>query len=58
MSKIKSQFVTSDGVKVTICKPSGPRAGEKTWRNNKYSVYNLGAQACKTGRRNIFATPG
>lgn len=44
-------FINEDGVKVTLCPPAPPRANEKTFRNNRYSIFNMGAQASKLGTR-------
>lgn len=55
---VQDQYITSDGVKITICKPYAPRKGERTWiGNSKFSVFNLGAQAAKNGRRGARVTP-
>lgn len=42
--KIKDQYLTSDGVLITICKPAKPRRSERTWAPTKGSVFNLGAK--------------
>ncbi len=33
-----------------------PRKSEKTWTASKYSIYNMGAQSMKTGRRSVYAS--
>ena len=33
-----------------------PRKSEKTWSASKYSIYNMGAQAMKTGKRSVYAS--
>ena len=49
-------FVNEFGVKVTIAPMAKPRAAEKTFRNNKFSIYNQGRQAVLLGRKNCFST--
>ena len=44
-------YIDANGVKVTVLPMAAPRAGEKTFRNNKYSVYNQGHQASALGAR-------
>ena len=42
--KIQDQYLTSDGVLITICKPAKPRKSERTWTATKGSVFQLGAK--------------
>jgi hypothetical protein len=57
--KVLQSYVTSDGVKLTVYAMAKPRPNERTWKGaSKYSVYQLGAQAAKTGRRGIHSIPG
>ncbi len=49
-------YFTEAGVKVTVAPMAKPRANEKTFRNNKFSIYNQGRQAVLFGRKNCFAT--
>lgn len=42
--KIQDQYLTSDGVLITICKPAKPRRSERTWVASKGSVAQLGAK--------------
>jgi hypothetical protein len=43
--KIKDQYLTSDGVLITICKPAKPRRSERTWAPIRGSVFQLGSKA-------------
>lgn len=43
--KIKDQYLTSDGVLITICKPAKPRRAERTWAPIRGSVFQLGSKA-------------
>ena len=45
MSRIKDQYLTSDGVLITICKPAKPRRSERTWAPIRGSVFQLGSKA-------------
>jgi hypothetical protein len=57
--KVLQSYVTSDGVKLTVYAMAKPRTNERTWHGaSKYSVYQLGAQAAKNGRRSVYSTPG
>jgi hypothetical protein len=57
--KVLQSYLTSDGVKITVFAPAKPRRNERTWSgNSKYSIFQLGHQAAKTGRRAAQATPG
>lgn len=42
--KIQDQYLTSDGVLITICKPAKPRKSERTWTATKGSIYQLGGK--------------
>jgi hypothetical protein len=42
--KIQDQYLTSDGVLITICKPAKPRRSERTWAASKGSIAQLGAK--------------
>lgn len=47
-----------NGVKFTVASMAKPRRSERTWAAaSKYSIANIGAQASKTGRRGVRATP-
>ena len=41
---------------VAVVKMAKPRPNEKTFRNNKYSVYNMGRLAAGLGSRGFSAT--
>ena len=41
---------------VVVAKIAKPRLSEKTFRNNKYSVYNMGRLAAGLGSRGFSAT--
>lgn len=57
--KVLQSYLTSDGVKITVFASAKPRPNERTWTgNSKYSIYQLGHQAAKTGRRSVRVTPG
>lgn len=43
--RIKDQYLTSDGVLITICKPAKPRRSERTWAPIRGSVFQLGSKA-------------
>ena len=43
--KIQDQYLTSDGVLITICKPAKPRRSERTWAPIRGSVFQLGSKA-------------
>lgn len=49
-------YIDDNGVKVTIVPMAKPRAGEKTFRNNKFSVFNQGRLAMKLGRNGVYGT--
>ena len=50
-------FINEQGVKVTIATMAKPRKEEKTFRNNKYSIFNMGYSASKMGTRKFSAIP-
>ena len=41
---------------VVVAKMAKPRVGEKTFRNNKYSIYNTGRLAAAFGRGGFHAS--
>jgi hypothetical protein len=41
---------------VVVAKMAKPRPSEKTFRNNKYSIYNIGRVAAAVKSRGMFAT--
>jgi hypothetical protein len=43
--RIQDQYLTSDGVLITICKPAKPRRSERTWAPIRGSVFQLGSKA-------------
>jgi tRNA(Ile2) C34 agmatinyltransferase TiaS len=43
------------GITVKVYSYRKPRKEEKTWTASKYSIFNIGAQAMKLGRRNVRA---
>jgi uncharacterized protein YktA (UPF0223 family) len=42
--------------KVVIAKMEKPRLAEKTFRNNKYSVFNRGRMASQYGKGGTYST--
>ena len=40
---------------VKVAKMAPPRRTEKTFRNNKYSIFNIGRLAATTGRYGFYA---
>jgi hypothetical protein len=53
--RVMAQYLM-DGVVVTLCKPKTKvTKGNRTWGPTKYSIRNMGHQACTTGRRGIHA---
>lgn len=46
-----------NGVKITIAPAAKPRKTERTWSATKYSIFNIGARAARTGTRGTVATP-
>jgi hypothetical protein len=53
----KTIFINEQGVKVTIATMAKPRKEEKTFRNNKYSIFNVGYSASKLNSRKFAAIP-
>ena len=51
-------YTDTNGITVTVYPMAKPRASEKTFRNNKYSIFNIGATAARLGRYGFFATTG
>ena len=42
---------------VAVAKMAKPRPNEKTFRNNKYSIFNVGYSASKLNSRRFAAIP-
>ena len=50
-----STYMNDLGITVKVYTYRKPRKEEKTWTASKYSIFNIGAQAMKLGRRNVRA---
>jgi hypothetical protein len=54
MSKKLKTYINDSGITITVYATMKPRKEERTWvANSKYSIFNIGHQACLTGRRGI-----
>ena len=57
-TKVIDTYVNPNGVLVKVFEPAKPRVTELTWKPfEKYSVFNIGHQAMKNGRRGVQSTP-
>ena len=54
--KPSTTYTSESGTIVKVYSYKKPRKEEKTWPANKYSIFNIGAQAMKTGKYNVRAT--
>jgi len=50
-----STYMNDLGIIVKVYSYRKPRKEEKTWTASKYSIFNIGAQAMKLGRRSVRA---
>lgn len=58
-AKLIETYVGTNGALVKVYDYSKPRKGEVSWKPfEKYSVFNIGHQAMKNGRRGVQSTPG
>ena len=53
--KPTTSYTSEFGIIVKVYPYKKPRVEEKTWTASKYSIFNIGAQAMKLGRRNVRA---
>jgi len=53
--KPTTTYKTESGTIVKVYSYKKPRKEEKTWTASKYSIFNIGAQAMKLGRRSVRA---
>lgn len=54
--KPTTTYTSESGITVKVYSYKKPRKEEKTWTASKYSIFNIGAQAMKTGKYNVRAT--
>jgi len=54
--KATIQYTNENGVKVSVYPMAKPRNNERTFRNNKYSIFNRGRQQSMFGRAGQYAT--
>ena len=54
--KPTTTYKTESGTIVKVYSYKKPRKEEITWTASKYSIFNIGAQAMKTGKYNVRAT--
>ena len=54
--KPTTTYTSESGTIVKVYSYKKPRKEEITWTASKYSIFNIGAQAMKTGKYNVRAT--
>ena len=54
--KATTTYTSESGIIVKVYSYRKPRKSEVTWTASKYSIFNIGAQAMKTGNRRAHAT--
>ena len=54
--KPSTTYTSESGITVKVYSYRKPRKEEITWTASKYSIFNIGAQAMKTGKYSVRAT--